>query len=142
MATAVVTPTIGAPDQGLRGWTVRHPLTVFLTRRSPAPIRPRHHRSAGLGSVGYLLPGAIFRPMLGVFLRGTRDSVLLVALLHSVYTRTNHQNGVAAATLDSDALAVIVLTAVTAIVIRHRLSRPYRIALDARPASRPQKEQP
>ena len=37
--------------------------------------------SAAVGLVFYLILGVIFRPMLGVFLRGTRDSVLLVALL-------------------------------------------------------------
>jgi membrane protease YdiL (CAAX protease family) len=96
--------------------------------------------SAALGLVLFLLLGVIFRPMLGVFLRGTRDSVLLVALLHSVFNRTNNDNGIAAGLLQGDAralatlIAVVVLTAVTAVVIRRRLTRAYRHELDAVPA--------
>jgi uncharacterized protein len=96
--------------------------------------------SAALGLVPYVLLGVIFRPMLGVYLRGTRDSVLLVALLHSVFNRTNNDNGIAAGLLDGDAralampIAVVVLTAVTAVVIRRRLTRAYRRELDAVPA--------
>jgi membrane protease YdiL (CAAX protease family) len=92
--------------------------------------------SAALGLVPYLLLGVIFRPMLGVFLRGSRDSVLLVALLHSIFNRTNNENGIAAGLLDGDAralaipIAVIVLTAATAVVIRRRLTRAYRAELD------------
>jgi membrane protease YdiL (CAAX protease family) len=96
--------------------------------------------SAALGLVPYLLLGVIFRPMLGVFLRGTRDSVLLVALLHSFFNRTNNEDGIAAGLLQGDArvlampIAVVVLTAVTALVIRRRLTRVYRRELDAVPA--------
>jgi hypothetical protein len=74
--------------------------------------------------------------MLGVFLRGSRDSVLLVALLHSIFNRTNNENGIAAGLLDGDAralaipIAVIVLTAATAVVMRRRLTRAYRAELD------------
>ncbi|HEX8345913.1 MAG TPA: CPBP family intramembrane glutamic endopeptidase [Actinoplanes sp.] len=94
--------------------------------------------SAALGLVPYLVLGVIFRPLLGVYLRGTRDSVLLVALLHSVFNRTNNDNGIAAGLLDGDArvlampIAVIVLAAVTAVVIRRRLTRAHRAELDRR----------
>jgi membrane protease YdiL (CAAX protease family) len=96
--------------------------------------------SAAVGLAFYLILGVIFRPMLAVFLRGTRDSILLVALLHSFFNRTNNDNGIAASLLDGDAralampIAVIVLTAVTAVVIRRRLTRSYRAVLDAVPA--------
>jgi membrane protease YdiL (CAAX protease family) len=96
--------------------------------------------SAAVGLVFYLILGVIFRPMLGVFLRGTRDSVLLVALLHSIFNRTNNDNGIAAGVLQGDArtlampIAVIVLTTVTAIVIRRRLTRAYRTTLDDTPS--------
>jgi CAAX protease family protein len=96
--------------------------------------------SAAFGLVPYLLLGVIFRPMLAVYLRGTRDSVLLVALLHSFFNRTNNDNGIAAGLLAGDArtlampIAVIVLTAVTAVVIRRRLTRAYRTVLDTLPA--------
>jgi uncharacterized protein len=95
--------------------------------------------SVAVGLVLYLILGVIFRPMLGVFLRGTRDSVLLVALLHSVFNRTNNENGIAAAIVQGDGravaipIAVIVLTIMTAVVIRRRLSRSYRRELDALP---------
>jgi membrane protease YdiL (CAAX protease family) len=96
--------------------------------------------SAAVGLAFYLILGVIFRPMLAVFLRGTRDSVLLVALLHSFFNRTNNDNGIAAGLLQGDAralampIAVVVLTAVTAVVIRRRLTRAYRQELDAVPA--------
>ena len=86
----------------------------------------------------YLLLGLLVRPMFAVFRRGTGDSVLLVALLHSVFNRTNNQNGIAATLLEGDArqltmlLAVVVLTVVTAVVIRSRLSRRYGAELAER----------
>ena len=93
--------------------------------------------SAAVALLAYLTLGVIFRPMLGVFLRGTRDSVLLVALLHSVFNRTNNGNGIAAGLLDGDGrqvavlVAAVVLTGVTALVLRRRLGRAERAALDA-----------
>jgi membrane protease YdiL (CAAX protease family) len=77
----------------------------------------------------YLILGVLVRPMLGVVLRGTRDSVFAAALLHSVFNRTNNDNGIAAELLDGQArtlsmlIAVIVITAATAVTIRHRLTR-------------------
>jgi hypothetical protein len=77
----------------------------------------------------YLILGLLVRPMLGVVLRGTRDSVFAVALLHSVFNRTNNDNGIAAQLLDGKTrtltmlIAVVVLTAVTAVTIRRRLTR-------------------
>ena len=56
--------------------------------------------------------------MIGVFLQGTRGSVLAVAALHSVFNRTKNENGIAAGLLDGDGrrlatlLAVMVLTGV------------------------------
>jgi hypothetical protein len=76
--------------------------------------------------------------LLAVFRRGTGDSVLLVALLHSVFNRTNNQNGIAATLLEGDArpltmlIAVVVLTVVTAVVIRPRLSRQHGAELAER----------
>jgi membrane protease YdiL (CAAX protease family) len=77
----------------------------------------------------YLILGVLVRPMLGVLLRGTRDSLFAVALLHSVFNRTNNDNGIAAVLLDGRArmltmlIAVIILTAATAVTMRHRLHR-------------------
>ncbi len=99
--------------------------------------------SVGLALVLYILLGVIFRPMLAVMLRGTGDSVLLVALLHSMFNRTNNDNGITAGILTGDGraaaipLAVIVLTAVTALVVRRRLGRAHRRHLDAQPVPAP-----
>jgi uncharacterized protein len=86
----------------------------------------------------YLLLGLLVRPMLAVFRRGTGDSLLLVGLLHSVFNRTNNQNGIAATLLEGDArqlamlIAVVLLTVVTAVVIRSRLGRQYGAELAER----------
>ncbi len=98
--------------------------------------------SATVALAAYLTLGVIFRPMLAVFLRGTRDSVLLVALLHSVFNRTNNDNGIAAGLLDGEGqrlavlVAVIALTGATALLVRRRLGRAERAALDATHAAR------
>jgi membrane protease YdiL (CAAX protease family) len=87
----------------------------------------------------YITLGLIFRPMIGVVLRGAGSSILLVAVLHSMFNRTNNQDGIAASILRGEGrataipLAVIVLTTVTALVIRRRLSRAHRLHLDAQP---------
>ena len=86
----------------------------------------------------YLLLGLLVRPMLAVFRRGTGDSLLLVGLLHSVFNRTNNENGIAATLLEGDArqlamlIAVVLLTVVTAVVIRSRLGRQYGAELARR----------
>jgi membrane protease YdiL (CAAX protease family) len=86
----------------------------------------------------YLLLGLLVRPMLAVFRRGTGDSLLLVGLLHSVFNRTNNENGIAATLLEGDArqlamlIAVVLLTVVTAVVIRSRLGRQYGAELAER----------
>jgi membrane protease YdiL (CAAX protease family) len=94
--------------------------------------------SAAIGLITYLVFGAIFRPMLAVVMRGARDSVLLVAVMHTVFNRTNNDNGIAAGLLTGDTrqlaapLAALVLTAATALIIRSRLSRAYRRQLDSK----------
>jgi uncharacterized protein len=86
----------------------------------------------------YLLLGLLVRPMLAVFRRGTGDSLLLVGLLHSVFNRTNNENGIAATLLEGDArqlailIAVVLLTVVTAVFIRSRLGRQYGAELAER----------
>jgi uncharacterized protein len=93
------------------------PLQFFLDQ----PVTPSSLAAAfGL----YLLLGVLVRPLLAVFRRGTGDSLLLVGLLHSVFNRTNNENGIAATLLEGDArqlamlIAVVLLTVVTAVVIR------------------------
>ncbi len=107
------------------------PLQFFIDQ----PVTPSSLAAAfGL----YLLLGLLVRPLLAVFRRGTGDSLLLVGLLHSVFNRTNNENGIAATLLEGDArqltmlIAVVLLTVVTAVVIRSRLSREYGAELAER----------
>ncbi len=92
--------------------------------------------SLTFGLVAYLVLGALVRPMLAVVLRGSRDSVLAVALLHSIFNRTNNDNGITASLLHGQGrqlailLAVVALTAVVALIIGRRLARAYRRELD------------
>ncbi len=87
--------------------------------------------------VTLLIVCSIVRLMIGVFLRGTRDSILAVALLHTLFNRSNNDEGIVAGLLQGDGrklaglLAVLVMTAVVAIISRRRLSRSCRLALDS-----------
>lgn len=75
-----------------------------------------------------LIVCALVRLMIGVFLRGTRHSILAVAVLHSVFNRSNNDEGVIAALVEGDGrklaglIAVVVLTAALALVERRRRS--------------------
>jgi membrane protease YdiL (CAAX protease family) len=100
--------------------------------------------SMALALVGYLVLGVLFRPMLAVFLRGGRDSVLLVAVLHSVFNRTQNPDGVLAGLTahggaDGWAIlaATVVVAAVAALVLRRRLGRAHRVELDAMASAEP-----
>jgi membrane protease YdiL (CAAX protease family) len=124
-------------------WLVAAMLTAIPFAAMHLPLQFFVDQPVTLGSLAaafglYLLLGLLVRPLLAVFRRGTGDSVLLVALLHSVFNRTNNQNGIAATLLEGDArqltmlIAVVVLTVVTAVVIRSRLSRRYGAELAER----------
>ena len=95
--------------------------------------------SVAVGLALYLVLGVFFRPMLAVVLRGTRDSVLAVAVLHSVFNRTVNENGVAASLVDGEArtitmlIALAVITVTVSVIFRRRLTRAYRRELDAVP---------
>ncbi len=124
-------------------WLVSAVLTAVPFAAMHLPLQFFLDQPVTLGSLVaafgvYLLLGLLVRPMFAVFRRGTGDSLLLVALLHSVFNRTNNQNGIAATLLEGDArqltmlIAVVVLTVVTAVVIRSRLSRQYGAELAER----------
>jgi uncharacterized protein len=88
----------------------------------------------------YIVLGLFLRPLVGVVLRGSRDSLLAAGLMHSVFNRTNNDNGIAAALLNGELyrvgilIAVVVLIAALALIAgRRRLSRAYRLELDANP---------
>jgi len=100
------------------------PLQFFLGE----PVTPI---SLAIAFGAYLLLCMFFRPLLAVVRRGTGDSLFLVALQHSVFNRTANENGIAATLLTGDArqisllISLVVITVVTAVVIRSRLSRSY-----------------
>jgi uncharacterized protein len=88
----------------------------------------------------YIVLGLFLRPLVGVVLRGSRDSLLAAGLMHSVFNRTNNDNGIAASLLNGELyrlgilIAVVVLIAALALLAgRRRLSRAYRLELDANP---------
>ena len=96
-----------------------------------------------LGAFGtYLVLGVLFRPLLAVFRRANGDSLLLVALMHSVFNRTNNDNGIAADMVAGEMRSVTMLAAVVllaillAVVARHRLSRAYAVELERRAGRR------
>ena len=81
--------------------------------------------------------GCVVRPLIGVVLRGTGDSVFAVALLHTFFNRSNNVDGIAADLLvgthrsDAALLAWVLLTVVVGVAIRRRLGRAHRQELDA-----------
>jgi membrane protease YdiL (CAAX protease family) len=85
--------------------------------------------SLALAFLVYVAFGMIVRPMFAVFRRATGDSLLLVGLLHSVFNRTNNEDGVTAALLDGDArkvaimLAALAFTLVVALTVRRGSAR-------------------
>jgi uncharacterized protein len=88
----------------------------------------------------YILLGLFLRPLVGVVLRGSRDSLLAAGLMHSVFNRTNNDNGIAAALLNGELYRVGILIAVAVLIAglavmagRRRLSKAYRLELDPKP---------
>ncbi len=76
--------------------------------------------------VTLLIVCAIDRLMIGVFLRGTGGSILAVAVLHTLFNRSNNDEGMVAALVEGDGrklaglISILVLTAVAAMVVRRR----------------------
>jgi CAAX protease family protein len=92
----------------------------------------------------FILLGLFLRPLVGVVLRGSRDSLLAAGLMHSVFNRTNNDNGIAPALLNGELyrvgvlIAVVVLIAALALMAgRRRLTKAYRLELDTNPAGLP-----
>jgi hypothetical protein len=89
-----------------------------------------------------LLVSILVGLLLGVVLRGTRNSILAVAVVHTVFNRSNDDEGVVAGLLEGQAhglaglLAVILLTMIDASIARHRLNRAYRAHLDTAHSNR------
>lgn len=117
-------------------WLVAALLTAVPFAAAHLPLQfflgqPVTAGSLATAYVLYLVLGILVRPLLAVYRRATGDSLLLVALLHSVFNRTANQNGIAASLLEGDArvlttlAAVVVLTVGTGIAVRRRLRRRY-----------------
>jgi uncharacterized protein len=127
-------------------WAVAAALTAIPFAAAHLPLQFFLGQPVTPGSLAaafgiYLFLGLLVRPLFAVYRRATGDSLLLVALLHSVFNRTANQNGIAATVLDGDArqlatvIAVILLTGVTAVLVRARLSRRYGAQLAERSAT-------
>jgi membrane protease YdiL (CAAX protease family) len=107
------------------------------------PIRVVAREITGLEDVvgnliALLIISAIIRTLLGVVMRGALNSVLLVAVTHTFFNRSNNTDGIVADLVTGEArslaalLASLMLTVVLCIVMRKRLTRGQRLALDAR----------
>ena len=85
---------------------------------------------------GYLLLGALVRPLFGLMLRATGNSLLAVALTHSMFNRTQNPNGIAVSLLEGEGyrlgvlIMLVAMIAVLALGLRKKLSRRYRQQLD------------
>lgn len=101
-------------------------------------IRPFTAQSVFGGLLGLLVVASLVRLLLGVVLRGTRDSVFAVGLMHTIFNRSNNSDGIVASLIEGEArgiaalIATIVLLLGVALAFRRRLSRSYRGELDAR----------
>jgi uncharacterized protein len=99
--------------------------------------------SVAISLIGPVLLGVLLRPMAALTMRGARDSVLAFALVHSMFNRSNNDNGIVATLLDGDAYKVgilavlVVLTIPLALMMRRRLGPSYRRRLEADPTQRP-----
>ncbi|MGE0555371.1 MAG: lysostaphin resistance A-like protein [Gemmatimonadales bacterium] len=87
--------------------------------------------------------GFVFRAYLGLVMRGAANSVLAVAVAHSIFNRANNPDGIAADLLDGShrtvaALIVnLVVVVVLGIAMRGRTGRAERERLDAASGERP-----
>ena len=100
--------------------------------------------AAGLGTNFLLLLvfGMIVRAFLGMVLRGASNSILLVGLTHTMFNRSNGNDGIGAAILEGEyrqlaaLLATVLLTITLGLTLRKKLSRSYRRFLDEAERSR------
>ena len=112
----------------------------FAAIHMPLQVITGEVRSAVEFVVGFglLMVLVIFvRSLFGMVLRGAVNSLLLVALTHAMFNRSNNRDGIAADLLPGGdsrqlaaLLATIALAVVLGLVLRGRLSRSYRRQLD------------
>jgi membrane protease YdiL (CAAX protease family) len=83
-----------------------------------------------------LILGVIVRPLMAIALRATGDSIFAVALLHTMFNRSNNIDGIAADLLSGPnrstaaLIATLLLTVAVGISVRRRLGRACRQELD------------
>src|SRR5215213_2332711 len=82
----------------------------------------------------YILLGLFLRPLVGVVLRGSRDSLLAAGLMHSVFNRTNNDNGIAAALLNGELYRLGILITVVVLIARPSTAGRAPTAQQALPA--------
>jgi membrane protease YdiL (CAAX protease family) len=112
----------------------------FAAIHMPLQVITGEVRSAVEFVVGFglLMVLVIFvRSLFGMVLRGAVNSLLLVALTHAMFNRSNNRDGIAADLLPGGdsrqlaaLLATIALAVVLGLVLRGKLSRSYRRQLD------------
>ena len=108
--------------------------SVSFTGRWPFSVISQSHPRSPASACSLL--GALVRPLLGLILRGSKDSLLAVAMTHSVFNRTNHPDGISASMLSGDGyrleilIALLVLTTALALVLRGKLGPAFRRQLD------------
>ena len=83
-----------------------------------------------------LVFGVVMRVFYGMVLRGAANSILLVGLTHTMFNRSNNNDGIGAAIVQGEnrqlaaLLATVLLTIVLGVLLRKKLSRSYRHLLD------------
>jgi membrane protease YdiL (CAAX protease family) len=88
-------------------------------------------RSLLVDLAGLLFLAVALRLMIGVFQRGAADSLLAVGILHAVFNASNNHGGLVDSLLNGanqnivGPVAMVVVTAVTAMCIRDRLGRSF-----------------
>ena len=93
-------------------------------------------QTVGTAFLSLLVLSLVFRSLIGMVLRGAVNSILLAAITHTSFNRSNNIDGIAADILEGSnrpiaaLLATILTTVVLGICLRRKLSRSYRQALD------------
>jgi hypothetical protein len=113
------------------------PFVFILAARHPYSAKSPSHQ---ISLVAYILLASPCGHWSESSSEAPRDSQLAAGLMRSVFNRTNNENGIAAALLNGELyrlgilIAVVVLIAALALLAgRRRLSRAYRLELDANP---------
>jgi len=102
----------------------------------------------GTAFLALLVLSLIFRSLIGMVLRGAANSILLAAVTHTFFNRSNNIDGIAADLLEGSNQPIAALFATTLIAIalgiglRRKLRRSYREVLDAAEDVPPASRQP